>query len=230
MIEDDAGYAAQTEAFLDALLRHRDRTAQLQGLADLLATLVWTNDDNGHHLQEARCRWLREGDLERTELAFAMDDVYPGYTRGQILANVSAAAERFPQFHPKAREILEHWDAAHPGERTESTAPATSFTWEPAPPMSIARAAEFIADHPAPNAPPKFLSEIIDELLPCLTPVARAELHAACEAWAAGDDEWRAGIAAWMETPAPGQTEEDLLRRRAAVVARFPRAAKGESW
>lgn len=50
---------------------------------------------------------------------------------------------------------------------------------EPEPPMSLARAVEFIADHPGPNAPPKFLSEIIDELLPCLTAEAQAEIHIA---------------------------------------------------
>ncbi len=150
MRKQDDGYTAQTEAFLDTLRRHRDPSADPRAFPDLIATLGWTNDDNGEALELVRCRWLREGDLERTELAFAMDYVYPDRSRAQVSANVMAAAE------------------------------------------------------------------------------AQAEIHAVCDAWAAGPDEWRAAIAAWMELPAPGRTATELTSCRAEVIARFPRAAKAD--
>ena len=231
MRQPDDGYTAQTEAFLDCLYEHRDPSADPRAFPDLLGTLAWTNDDNGHALEMVRRRWLREGDLERTELAFAMDDVYPGRSRAQVSANVMAAAERFPRLRKQAESVLAQWDAQAAkgrGLEPETEPESEVFAWEPVPPMSLAEAVEFIADHPGLNAPPKFLSEIIDELLPCLTAEAQAEIHAVCDAWAAGPDEWRAAIAAWMEVPAPGRTAADVARRRAEVVGRHPRAAKAD--
>jgi hypothetical protein len=164
-----------------------------------------------------RLRWLREGDRDRTQLAFEMDSAYPGRTLAEIVGNVMAAAERFPQFRAKAETIIEHWDAhierrrqQQPEPQPQSAAagsgpdsgsgsePASwswALSWDPAPPMSLAEAMAFIADHPAPNAPPKYLAEIMDELLPCLIAAAQVEIHAVCDAWAAGPDEWRAAIA-----------------------------------
>ncbi|MBR7833391.1 hypothetical protein KDL01_08950 [Actinospica durhamensis] len=192
---------AQTEAFLDCLRVRRDPAADARALPDLLGTLSWTNDDNGHALELVRERWLREGDLDRTELAFAMDDVFPGRTRAEILMNLTAATRRFPQFDEKARVILEHWDArARPAadqvldQVQESDAAFRELAWDPLPPMSVVEAMEFIVDHPAPNAPPTYLAEIVDELLPCLTAQAQAEIHVVCDDWAAGADAWRAAI------------------------------------
>jgi hypothetical protein len=216
MIDDD-GLAARTEAFLDCLRLRRDPAAEPRAFPDLVATLSWTNDDNGHALERVRERWLREGDLGRTGLAFEMNDVYPGRGRAEILANLTAAVARFPQFRARAEAVLEHWDARRFGEPGREPAFAV-LAWDPAPPMALAEAVEFIADHPAPNAPPKFLAEIVDELLPCLTAAAQAEIHAVCDAWASGPDEWRAAIAVSMEVPAPGRTSADLARRRAAVA------------
>lgn len=196
-MQSDADHAAQTEAFLDCLRVRRDPAADARALPDLLGTLGWTNDDNRHALELVRERWLREGDFDRTELAFAMDDVFPGRTRAEIHANVTAAARRFPQFDGKARTILEHWDArARPtaDQDPESDAAFQGLAWDPAPPISMAEAMDFIVDHPAPNAPPTYLAEIVDELIPCLTAEARAEIHAVCDAWAAGPDAWRAAI------------------------------------
>ena len=228
MIEDDDGYTAQTEAFLDCLRVRRDPAANPRAFPDLLGTLAWTNDDNGHTLERVRERWLREGDLGRTELAFAMNDVYPGRTRAEILANVTAAVERYPQFRAEADKILENWDGRHRPEPPEE--PFQVLEWDPAPPMTLAGAVEFIADHPGANGPPKHFSEIIDELLPCLAAEAQAEIHAVCDAWAVGDDDWRAAIAAWMEVPAPGRTKADLVRRREEVIARFSRVARADNY
>lgn len=200
MFESDDAHAARTEAFLDCLRPAREPTAAPHLFKDLLGTLAWTNDDNGHALERVRRRWLREGDLARTELAFAMDDVYPGRSRAEIDANLTAAVARFPQFRAQAETVLEHWDAQRRklGPEPEPAPAFDVLAWDPAPPMTPAEATEFIADHPAPNAPPEFLSEIIDELLPCLTAQAQAEIHAVCDAWAVGGDEWRAAIAARM--------------------------------
>ena len=199
------GYAAQTEAFLNCLRERLDPMANPRAFPDLIATLSYTNDDNGHHLERVRQRWLREGDLERTAIAFELDYVYPGRSRAEIFANVMGAAERFPQFRDRAEAVLASWDdheAQYPSSKPDPEFRVLS--WDPAPPMSLVEATEFIADHPAPNAPPKFLAEIIDELLPCLTVEAQAEIHAVCDAWAGGSDEWRAAIAASMEVPGLG--------------------------
>jgi hypothetical protein len=179
----------------------REPTAEPRAFADLLGSLAWTNDDNGYALGRVRERWLREGDLARTELAFAMDDAYPGRSRAEIDANLTAAVARFPQFREQAETVLEHWDAQRRrfGSEPEQVPAFAVLAWDSAPPMTLAEAAEFIAAHPAPNAPPKYLAEIIDELLPCLTASAQAEIHAVCDAWAAGGDEWRAAIAGRME-------------------------------
>lgn len=202
MTERDDDYAARTEAFLDCLRAERDPCADPRALPDLLATLAWTNDDNGHALERVRERWMREGDLARTELAFALADVYPGRTRAEVAANVKAAAERFPRFRAQAESILAQWDDRIPANPAGPEPEPWVLAWDPAPPMSLAEAVEFIADHPAPTAPPSYLAEILDELLPCLIPEAQAEIHAVADAWAAGPDEWRAAIAASMQVPA----------------------------
>jgi hypothetical protein len=244
MTDDDSTYTARTEALLDCLIDRLDPDADPQAFPDLLTSLSWTNDDNGHAIELVRRRWLREGDRTRAALALALTESFPGGTREELVANVRAAADRFPELDGAAQAFIERWDAqveprrqaaaGSAGEASTSDAAAQggSVAWESAagtvPAMTLAQAAEFIADHPADNAPPKFLAEIFDELLPCLRAEARAELFAVRDAWIVGEDEWRAAIAAWMDTPAPGESADLLAARRAEVVARFPRVAAGD--
>lgn len=235
MTEDD--YVARTETFLDCLIDRLDPESDVQAFPDLLTSLSWTNDDNGHAIELVRRAWLREGDRTRAALALALTETFPGNSRDELVTNLTAAVTRYPELRDAAQAFLERWDAQVEPKRSSAgapaAAPASAADRPPArsatQPMTTAQAAEFIADHPAPNAPPTFLSEIIDELLPCLRADAQAELFAVRDAWLAGDDEWRAAIAAWMETPAPGETPDALAARRAEVVARLPRVAVADN-
>jgi hypothetical protein len=230
---DDDAYAAQTAAFLDCLIERLDPEADPQAFPGFLESLTWTNDDNGHAVERVRREWLRTGDRTRATLALALSGTYPGRTRDELVANVSAAAERFPQLQARAQELIGSWDTHIEPKRRQADSSAVPAP-TPAPiaasaAMTMTDAVEFIADHTADAAPPKFAAELIDELLPCLRDNAQAQVFAVRDAWSASDDEWRVGIAAWMEVPAPGEAEGEIARRRAAAAARFPRIAVGDS-
>jgi len=240
MTDDDGDYTARTEAFLDALIDRLDPDAHPHAFPDLLTSLSWTNDDNGHAIEVVRRKWLREGDRTRAALALALTETFPGDTRDELVANVQAAASRYPELDGAARAFVERWDARGGVGRGAGAAASSGdgggddgdgggdSGGDPAQAMTLAQAAEFVADHPADNAPPKYISELFDELLPCLRADARAELFDVRDAWIVGEDEWRAAIAAWMETPAPGETADMVTARRAEVVARLPRLAAGD--
>lgn len=230
MIDDDE-HTARTEAFLDCLIDRLDPDADPQAFPELLESLSWTNDDNGHAIEQVRRAWLRSGDRVRATLSLALTGTFPGDTRDDLVTNVTAAVARYPELREAAESFIERWDAQVEPKRQASTGrppAAPSSTPSATEAMTMAQAADFIADHPAPNAPPVFLAEILDELLPCLRGDAQAELFAVRDAWIGGDDEWRAAVAAWMAVPAPGETADTLTERRAEVIARFPRVAVGD--
>jgi hypothetical protein len=224
-------YAAQTAAFLDCLVERLDPAADPQAFPDLLTSLSWTNDDNGHAIELVRRGWLRTGDRARATIAMAMTETFPGGTRDELAGNVSAAADRFPELREQAEAILERWDAQIEPKRRGAGTTGSAEPVAPPPagqPMTIADTLAFIAEHPAAEAPPKFLSEIIDELLPCLRADAQAEVFAVRDRWLGSDDDWRVAIAVWMEVPGPGESTEDLVRRRTDAIARVPRVAAGD--
>lgn len=251
MTDDDGDYTARTEAFLNCLIDRLDPDADPQAFPDLLTSLSWTNDDNGHAIELVRRTWLRAGDRTRAAVALALTETFPGDTRDELVANVQAAASRYPELNGAAQAFVERWDARGGAGRgaggTAAGVTASSGVGHSgsegggdngggdgggdrtqARAMTMAEAAEFVADHPADNAPPKYISELFDELLPCLRADAQAEVFGVRDAWIVGEDEWRAAIAAWMETPAPGETADMVTARRAQVAARLPRVAAGD--
>lgn len=232
MTDDDGhgDYTARTEAFLDCLVDRLDPDIDPQAFPDLLTSLSWTNDDNGHAIETVRRIWLREGDRTRAAIALALTETFPGDTRDEIVANVRAAASRYPELQGAAQAFVERWDArgGRGGEGDGGSGGREAEGGGRVEVMTMAEAVELVADHPADNAPPKYISEIFDELLPCLRADAQGEVFVVRDAWIAGEDAWRAAIAAWMETPAPGETADTLTARRAEAIARLPRVAAGD--
>jgi hypothetical protein len=193
-----------TAVVLDYLADRLAADLDPQAFADLLDSLSWSVDDNGRQIEATRARWLREGDRVRTHVAALMSDAFPGRTREDVVGNLGAAAARFPELRARTDTIIEHWDRTHP-EPPRSSPPETAGTPDPgrevdrgAPEVTMAAALAFLAEHRAPNMPPEFMAENLDDLVRCLSAEAAREVFDICDTWSAGGDPWRAAAADGM--------------------------------
>lgn len=80
-------------AVMNTLFAHRAVGLPAHALADVLDRMIWCLDDNGAALLRVREDWLQSDELERVEVALAMDETFPfedRKTMEEVFARISA--------------------------------------------------------------------------------------------------------------------------------------------
>jgi hypothetical protein len=84
---------AEISAVMDTLFVHRAAALPSDALADVFDRLIWCLDDNGAALLRVREDWLQSDELDRVDVALAMDESFPFAdltTMEDVFARISA--------------------------------------------------------------------------------------------------------------------------------------------
>ena len=96
---------AEISAVMDTLFVHRAGALPSQALADVFDQLIWCLDDNGAALMRVREDWLQSDDLDRVDVALAMDESFPFAdltTMDEVFARISA---KWPHLSQRCNSI-----------------------------------------------------------------------------------------------------------------------------
>ena len=94
----------------EEIFERRAKNAKPEWVADLFQRLVWLLSDNGEEIVQTLGRWVDSGDLERSRVALAFQDVFLFSTRDQMVEAYGRLAARFPQFRTECDATLKRWD------------------------------------------------------------------------------------------------------------------------
>ncbi len=91
-------------------------------IAEQLALLVWSTDDNGSEIMTAIERWLQSDDIDRVRVAVEGLGVFPFRHRGEMDAVLALVKARWPDLAEKCDRLV---------------AARAALPQEPAPPLDV---------------------------------------------------------------------------------------------
>jgi hypothetical protein len=99
-----------TEMMMEFLFSRRTPNLPPKGLADILDRLIWCMNDQGAELLQVRRKWLEGDDKDKVRIALAMDEVFPGDRREDMVRLFDKLTSRWPDLQDACQTVLEQWD------------------------------------------------------------------------------------------------------------------------
>lgn len=96
--------------FMEYLVEHRAPDLPVKALAEVFDQLLWCTDDNGEEILSIRCEWLNSNSLYKAQVALAMSEVFPCYTRDEMVKLFGRITSRWPDLHGECEKWLIRWD------------------------------------------------------------------------------------------------------------------------
>lgn len=102
---------SETEMLMEFLYDSRAPNLPSTGLGEVFDRLIWCMNDNGKEILRVRRKWLGGDEIQKVQIALAMDEVFPCDTREEMAEVFVSLVERWPCLKCVCDSILAKWDA-----------------------------------------------------------------------------------------------------------------------